>query len=97
MDSISLSTDKPLNPAKFNDWINDVLASKGQTILRSKGILNLADAENRYVFQAVHMMSEGAFAGPWPAKDSRKSRMVFIGRDLDFDALKAGFKACEIA
>ncbi|MBL8644605.1 MAG: GTP-binding protein [Rhodospirillaceae bacterium] len=97
MDSISLSTDKPLNPAKFNDWINDVLASKGQTILRSKGILNLADAENRYVFQAVHMMSEGAFAGPWPAKDSRKSRMVFIGRDLDFEALKAGFKACEIA
>jgi G3E family GTPase len=97
MDSISLSTDKPLNPAKFNDWINDVLAQKGQTILRSKGILNLADAENRYVFQAVHMMSEGAFAGPWPAKDSRKSRMVFIGRDLDFDALKAGFTACEIA
>lgn len=44
MDSISLSTDKPLNPAKFNDWINDVLAQKGEAILRSKGILNLADA-----------------------------------------------------
>jgi G3E family GTPase len=96
MDSISLSSDKPLNPAKFDAWINDVLMSKGQTILRAKGILNLADAERRYVFQAVHMMSEAAFTGPWPAKDNRQSRLVFIGRDLDAEALKAGFAACQV-
>ncbi len=97
MDSVSLSSTKPLNPGKFDSWINDVLMSKGPTILRAKGILNLADADNRYVFQAVHMMSEGAFAGPWPAKDKRNSRMVFIGRDLDAEALKQGFTACQMA
>ncbi|MDX2144711.1 MAG: GTP-binding protein [Rhodospirillaceae bacterium] len=96
MDTISLSSDKPLNPAKFDAWINDVLMSKGQTILRAKGILNLADADRRYVFQAVHMMSEAAFTGPWPAKDKRTSRLVFIGRELDSDALKAGFAACQV-
>ena len=97
MDSISLSAEKPLDPAKFDTWISDVLMAKGPTILRAKGILNLANADNRYVFQAVHMMSEGAFTGPWPAKDKRQSRLVFIGRELDMNALKAGFAACQMA
>ena len=60
-------------------------------------VLNLADADARYVFQAVHMMSEGAFAGPWPAKDKRNSRLVFIGRELDAEALKLGFASCQMA
>jgi len=92
--SISVSTDKPLNGAKFDTWINDVLMSQGQSILRCKGILNMAGADNRYVFQGVHMVSEGAFSGPWPAKDKRRSRFVFIGRKLDEAALKQGFEAC---
>jgi len=96
LESVSLSADKPLNPAKFNEWVNEVLANQGAAILRAKGILNLADAANRYVFQAVHMMSEGAFTGPWPAKDKRVSRFVLIGRKLDPAALKAGFAACQI-
>jgi G3E family GTPase len=41
------------------------------------------------------MMSEAAFTGPWPEKDKRASRLVFIGRDLDTAALKAGFAACQ--
>jgi len=97
MESVSLSATKPLDPAKFNEWIGDVLMAKGPTILRAKGILNLADADNRYVFQAVHMMSEGAFTGPWPAKDKRNSRLVFIGRELDVEALKTGFASCVMA
>jgi len=42
----------------------------------------------------VHMMSEGAFTGPWPDNDARRSRLVFIGRHLDEAALKQGFEAC---
>ena len=97
MESISMSAERPLDPRKFDAWIGDVLMSKGQTILRAKGILNIADASRRYVFQAVHMMSEGAFTSDWPAKDKRNSRFVFIGRQLDAEALKAGFTACQIA
>jgi len=97
MDSVSLSTDTPLDPGKFDAWIGEVLMTKGPSILRAKGILNLAGAEQRYVFQAVHMMSEGGFAGPWPAQDSRHSRLVFIGRELDAEALKQGFLACRMA
>ena len=89
-----MTTDKPLNAAKFDAWISDVLMSQGQNILRSKGILNMAGQDQRYVFQGVHMVSESSFTGPWPAKDKRHSRLVFIGRKLDEPGLREGFLAC---
>ena len=92
--SVSFSTDRPINPQKFDAWVNDILMSQGQDILRTKGILNMAGDDRRFVFQAVHMMSEGAFTGPWPTSDNRGSRLVFIGRNLDEAALKQGFEAC---
>ncbi len=91
--SISVSTDKPLDQAKFEAWINDVLMTYGQQILRTKGILNMAGAKDRYVFQAVHMVSDAGLAGAWPSKDNRRSRLVFIGRDLDKALLERGFLA----
>ncbi len=92
--SISLSTDKPLDLQKFDAWVADVLMTDGQRILRTKGILNMAAKDERFVFQAVHMVSEGTFTGPWPSKDNRRSRLVFIGRKLDEAALKRGFDSC---
>jgi len=90
--SISFSTDKPLNNGKFDAWINDVLMTQGQDILRCKGILNMLGSDTRFVFQAVHMVSEGTYTGEWSAKDNRRSRLVFIGRKLDEAALRKGFE-----
>ncbi len=95
--SISLTTDTPVSEQKFDMWINEVLRTKGQDLLRAKGILNMQGKDERFVFQAVHMVSEGNYTGAWPAKDKRKSRLVFIGRKIDAEteaALKAGFEAC---
>jgi G3E family GTPase len=95
--SISLTTGAPLSERKFDAWIGEVLRTRGQDLLRAKGILNMAGASDRFVFQAVHMVSEGNYTGPWPAKDQRRSRLVFIGRRIDpaVEAeLKAGFEAC---
>ena len=95
--SISLTTDTPLNEQKFDTWIGEVLRTKGQDLLRAKGILNMSGKGERFVFQAVHMVSEGNYTGPWPAKDKRRSRLVFIGRKIDPKVeaeLKAGFEAC---
>ncbi|MBX7199357.1 MAG: GTP-binding protein [Rhodospirillaceae bacterium] len=92
--SLSVMLDKPVDAAKFSDWISGLLMAEGQNILRSKGILNMDKSDQRYVFQAVHMVSEGSFTGPWPAKDKRKSRLVFIGRKLNEKSLREGFAAC---
>ena len=91
---ISLSLDRPMDGTKFTAWLDRLLAEKGQDILRAKGIVDVAGEDRRLVFQAVHMILEGDLQQPWGEKERRWSRAVFIGRDLDEAALKAGFEAC---
>jgi G3E family GTPase len=90
---ISLTAHKPLDGTKVTNWLNDVLQAQGPDILRAKGIIDVAGEERRLVFQAVHMILEGDFQGAWNDGDNRYSRLVFIGRDLDEDKLRAGFEA----
>jgi G3E family GTPase len=92
---ISLTAQRPLDANKVSRWLNELLAAKGPDILRAKGIIDVAGEERRLVFQAVHMILEGDFQRPWSAKDTRHSQMVFIGRDLDEGALRAGFEGCQ--
>jgi G3E family GTPase len=40
------------------------------------------------------MILEGDFQGEWKSTDDRYSRLVFIGRDLNEAALRAGFENC---
>jgi G3E family GTPase len=91
---VSLVFDKPLNGNKVTAWLNEVLQAQGPDILRAKGILEVAGENRRLVFQAVHMILEGDFQRDWKDGEVRSSRMVFIGRNLDEAALRAGFEAC---
>ena len=91
---VSLRLDKPLDANKVTRWLNELLAAQGPDILRAKGILDVKGEDRRLVFQAVHMILEGDMQGPWRSEADRYSRMVFIGRNLDEAALKAGFEAC---
>jgi G3E family GTPase len=92
--SVSLRLDKPLSSQKFEAWIRHVLAAQGQDILRMKGILNMAGQGQRYVVHGVHMQIDGKPTTPWRPDEKRDSRIVFIGRKLDADALKQGFEGC---
>ena len=91
---MSLSFDEPLNATAVSRWLSELLAQQGPDILRAKGILNVTGEDRRLVFQAVHMILEGDLQRPWKPDEPRTSRMVFIGRNLDPAALKAGFEAC---
>jgi G3E family GTPase len=91
---ISLSLDRPMDGTRFTAWLNQLLGEQGQNILRAKGIIDVQGEDRRLVFQAVHMILEGDLQKPWGANERRWSRAVFIGRDLDEAALKAGFEAC---
>ena len=94
MQSVSLRTDKPLNPDKFFPWIQDLVAKDGPNILRCKGILSFKDDPERFVFQGVHMILDGNHQRPWRADEARDSRIVFIGRDLPEDRIRQGFESC---
>lgn len=95
--SYSFTLDKPINPVLFDAWIGNLAQTKGPDLLRYKGILNMAGMEQRFVLQGVHMMMEGEPMGMWKADDKRISRLVFIGRNLDEAALKAGFEGCAMS
>jgi G3E family GTPase len=93
MQSMSLSTDKPLHPDKFFPWIQKLVAEDGPKILRCKGILNFKDDPDRFVFQGVHMILDGDHQRPWKDGEKRDSRMVFIGRELPEDKIRKGFES----
>jgi G3E family GTPase len=94
--SISFEVDKPIDPEKFNAWIGLLLQEKGPDLLRTKGILSYANDDRRFAFQAVHMMADGDFIGPWKEGEKRVSRLVFIGRNLNRPQLRRGFESCTV-
>jgi G3E family GTPase len=94
MQSLSLRTDKPLDATKFMPWLQNLVASEGQKILRSKGILAFTGDDDRYVFQGVHMMLEGDHQRKWKDGEPRESRVVFIGRELPEQMIRDGFADC---
>ena len=92
--SVCLRSDQPMSGIRLTGWLQDMLAERGQDILRTKGILSLDGQEKQYVVQAVHMLLEGNFTKPWDTNESRESRLVFIGRNLDEAELRQQFDAC---
>ena len=83
-----------MDGTKFTAWLDRLLGEQGQNILRAKGIIDVSGEDRRLVFQAVHMILEGDLQREWGVNERRWSRAVFIGRELDEAALKAGFEAC---
>ena len=96
MESISLSGGD-VEPETFIRWIGEVTQKDGPNILRLKGILAFKDEPLRYVVQGVHMIVEGDLQREWKADEPRLSRLVFIGRKLDREALERGFRDCLVA
>jgi G3E family GTPase len=97
MQSLSLHSDKPLDPTKFMPWLQQLVAEDGMNILRSKGILAFQGDDDRYVFQGVHMMLEGDHQRKWKDDEARVSRLVFIGRELPEQKIRDGFAKCIVA
>jgi G3E family GTPase len=94
MQSVSLKSDKPLDPDKFFPWIQDLVQTEGPNILRCKGILSFKDDDERFVFQGVHMILDGDHQRPWQQGEKRESRIIFIGRKLPEDKIREGFAGC---
>lgn len=95
MQSVSAKIDGPVDPEKFMPWISNLTQVQGPDILRCKGIVAFPDEPKRFVFQGVHMILDGDLQGEWGADEARVSRVVFIGRNLDPDAIREGFLACK--
>jgi len=92
--SVGFLTPGELNMEKTNAWISALLQDKGADIYRMKGVLSMARAPAKFVYQGVHMMFKGEFAEPWMEGEERINRLIFIGKNLDRAELKTGFESC---
>ena len=46
------------------------------------------------MFQGVHMILDGDHQRAWKDGEKRDSRIVFIGRNLPEEKIRAGFESC---
>src|SRR4051812_6221957 len=91
--SFSIETTRPIHADRFQTWLSDVLKTHGTHLYRMKGFLNFAGANDRIVIQGVHMVVDTTTLGPW-GDQPRRTQLVFIGRELDREAISAGFEVC---
>ncbi|MCS6242538.1 MAG: GTP-binding protein [Opitutus sp.] len=91
--SVGITTPGDLDGKRLNDWIGELLKTKGNDIYRCKGVLSVKGSPNRMVFQGVHMLFDAKFDAPCGASP-RTNTLVFIGKNLDRAALTEGFKSC---
>ncbi|HEX4052385.1 MAG TPA: GTP-binding protein [Steroidobacteraceae bacterium] len=92
--SIGLTESRPLDAQRVNDWLSAVLQTRGQDILRMKGVLQFKAEPRRYVFHGVHMTFDGKLERTWSDAETRLSRLVFIGRNLDRGEFERGLAGC---
>ena len=95
--STSSKFEGELNVNKLENWIGDLMKTKSEDLFRYKGVLAVKGMDEKYVFQGVHMLFGGKFSeeiGRWKDGEKRECRFVFIGRDLDHEALESGLMEC---
>jgi len=88
--AVCMTADQPLEPAAFQGWLQRLQALRGSDLLRLKGIVNLADGEDRpLVIHAVqHVFHPPVRLEAWPSTD-RRTRVVLIMRDMDETTVRA--------
>ena len=95
--STSSKFEGALNVNKLERWIGDLMQNKGEDLFRYKGVLAVEGMDQKFVFQGVHMLFGGGFSSevaPWKEGEARECRFVFIGRNLDHEALQSGLMEC---
>ena len=91
--SVGITEPGDLDLDKFNTWLRELLMNQGPDIFRMKGILSIQEFPERFVFQGVHMLFDGRPDRPW-GDEPRRNSLIFIGRNLNEQELREGFRAC---
>jgi G3E family GTPase len=87
------SFDEPIDPPLFDEWLSLLVGFKGPNILRIKGILNLKGCDRPTVIHGVqHIFHPTVTLPAWPSED-RRSRIVFITRDIERATIARSFDA----
>lgn len=85
--------DEPIRIETLEAWMEILLLFMGSNILRIKGILHIQGQDTPVALHGVqHLLHPLAPLPAWPSAD-RRSRLVFITRDIGRAEVEASFKA----
>ncbi|MDJ0861925.1 MAG: GTP-binding protein [Gammaproteobacteria bacterium] len=86
--ALCLTIDEPIRGDALDRWLEVLLQFRGADFLRTKGIINVAELDGPVVIHGVqHIFHPPVILKEWPSKD-RRSRIVFITRDIDESILR---------
>ncbi|SOE01583.1 CobW family GTP-binding protein [Caenispirillum bisanense] len=89
-----LTLDEPVDWQHLVEALEMIIAAKGENLLRVKGILNVAGQEAPVAVHGVqHVFHPPATLPGWPEGSDRRSRLVFITRDLSPAAIEKVVRA----
>jgi G3E family GTPase len=78
---------------RIGAFVEELLASHGNDMLRYKGVLAIEGKPERLIFQGVHRITGFDYGRPWTAQEIQESVIVIIGRRLDMFAVTEAFQA----
>ena len=86
--AVCLTIDEPIHADALDLWLAALLRLRGADFLRTKGIVNVVELDGPVVVHGVqHIFHPTVMLQEWPSED-RRSRIVFITRDMDESALR---------
>ncbi|QIE89967.1 GTPase [Pseudomonas nitroreducens] len=89
--TLVLRSDQPLEIERLSEFMDDLLQWHGNSLLRYKGVLNIAGEERRLVFQGVLRLYGFDWDTEWKGDEQRESVIVFIGDNLPEEEIRRGF------
>lgn len=92
--SCCIEAEGAIEPERFNRWMNQLVQRDGARLMRTKGVLHLLGEARQFHFHSVHMLLDARPGRRWRPDEPRRSRLVFIGRELPVHTLREGFFDC---
>lgn len=87
-------SERAFDPERLDQFLGSMVQVFGPQMLRYKGVLSMAGADRKVVFQGVHQIMGSDLGAKWIDGEPRASKMVFIGKNLPKDVFIAGLEQC---
>jgi G3E family GTPase len=89
--AFTMTFDRTVDWTVFGVWLTMLLHAHGEDVLRVKGILNVGEGAAPVVINGVqHLVHAPLHLDRWP-DDDRRSRLVFIVRDIAEESITESF------
>lgn len=89
--ALTITERMPLHRQRFGAVLREILEAYAEDLYRYKGIIHFADTNQKIVLQGTGMIYGTAARGEFEGE--KQTTLVFIGKNLDEQAIRTGVKA----